>query len=103
MATRRKTHRGIHESQSVPCVVQVPSYEELAEEWSRERRQDAGDPGLSVAELMPILGVGRTRTKKLVRDGIEEGRYIEGVGYRKDRHGILKPVPVYRVAKESTK
>ena len=69
------------------------------DEWRAEleRLGKLGDDGNTIAELAAGLGVGTTKMKKIVRAGVQEGRYIQGFAGRMDTIGRRQRVPVYRL------
>ena len=93
MANRDSAHRvasGIH-VETLACV-----RGEWAEEFAEARQDDAG---LTMQELAAVAGISRRAMNRAVREGLDQGRYIQGVATRTVAGGRQQRIPVYRVVK----
>ena len=70
------------------------------DEWKRERDRWAPDDGHTAAELAAELGIAPRTFSRRLREGVQSGRYIKGVGLRRNACGASIRVPVYRINKE---
>jgi DNA-binding Lrp family transcriptional regulator len=75
--------------------------------WSEELQSlgiiGGGDPGMTRGELAAAAGVSRSEMWRILARGLEEGKYVKGVGYRIDERGIRRKTPVYRVVESNGK
>jgi hypothetical protein len=60
----------------------------------------AGAEGMATVELCEATGWGGERVKMALRSAIKAGTATAGRAYRPGIDGVMRPVPVYRLAKK---
>jgi len=81
--------------------IEVPASPEVVAAWkSHFTEETKGDDGMTTAELAVLAGIPDRSMARRVRDGLRDGTYAKGKGYREDAAGRRQRVPVYRLAEK---